>query len=153
MNSEIEGPSRSDLVSIAAACACGSVRRAARAVTQFYDTALAPSGLGIAQAGLLVAIERRGGLSRTELARSLVMDRTTLARNLKLLERQGLIETVTGEDRRTRAVVVTDAGRAALKRAWPYWQEAQSRLVEHMGGGRWDEMRSGLSVLEELYQP
>jgi DNA-binding MarR family transcriptional regulator len=145
--------SQADLALVAQTCACLSVRKAARAVTQFYDNALTPSGIGIAQAGLLIAIQLRGAQPRHELAKILVMDRTTLARNLKLLERDGLIESVSGEDRRTRAVALTDAGRVALARALPYWQEAQRQVVDLFGEDTWVSTRSQLKALEELYQP
>src|SRR5215468_1234922 len=107
---------RKDLVGVGMSCAALSVRKAARALTQVYDNALAPSGIGIAQFGLMVAIEFRGSEPRAELARVLVMDRTTVARNLKLLDREGFIETVPSDDRRTRAVRLTQQGRDALTR-------------------------------------
>ena len=149
---ETDIPNRSDLYNVAMSCACLSVRKAARAVTQFYDKALEPSGIGIAQAGLLIAIQLRGARPRTELAHVLVMDRTTLARNLKLLEREGLIETVPGEDRRTRAVALTETGKAALKRALPYWHEAQKQIVGALGSDTWTATRSALLTLEGLYE-
>lgn len=146
-------PARNDLIGVGVTCAALSVRKAARAVTQVYDNALAPSGIGIAQFGLMVAIEFRGSEPRAELARVLVMDRTTLARNLKLLERDGFIETVLGGDRRTRAVRLTQAGRDALTRALPYWREAQARIVEFVGDDEWQTTHKSLKGLESLYEP
>ena len=146
-------PARKDLVGLGVTCAALSVRKAARAVTQVYDNAMAPSGIGIAQFGLMVAIEFRGSESRAELARVLVMDRTTVARNLKLLERDGFIETVPGNDRRTRAVRLTQAGRDALTRALPYWREAQGRIVDFVGDGEWQTTHKSLRALESLYEP
>lgn len=148
----LEDSGRADLARIAGSCAALSVRRASRAVTHFYDNALAPSGIGIAQMGLLIAIQLHTGATRTEIAHVLVMDRTTLVRNLKLLEREGLIETTEGEDRRTRAISLTDKGGAAIKAAYPYWQEAQRLLVDQVGTDEWDAVRSGLKSLEGLYE-
>src|SRR6476661_9570516 len=145
-------PAREDLIGVGVTCAALSVRKAARALTQFYDNILAPSGIGIAQFGLMVAIEFRGMEPRAELARVLVMDRTTVARNLKLLERDGFIETVPGDDRRTRAVRLTQAGRDALTRTLPYWRQAQDRSVDFVGNGEWQTTHASLRAMEALYE-
>src|SRR2546423_5439587 len=100
-------------------CMCASVRRAARVLTKLYDASLAPSGIGIAQFDLLATIGTAEGANRTELASALAMDRTTLVRNLKVLERDGLIEPAEGDDRRSRAVRLTEKGRTAFRRAEP----------------------------------
>ena len=75
-----------------------------------------------------------------ELAGFLVTDRTTLTRNLKPLERKGLVEIVPGEDRRVRMVSITDAGRIAFERAKPLWAEAQAAMVERLGDEDWQAL-------------
>ena len=118
------------------ACACFNLRKAARAVTQLYDDALRPSGLRATQWSLLMVIRARGVVAVSELAEHAVMDRTTLTRNLKPLERDGLIRIRPGEDRRVREVTLTRRGQAALGRAYPLWREAQAGLAKRLGSSR-----------------
>ena len=125
-------------------CTCFGLRKAARAVTQMYDQALKPSGLRGTQFSLLVAARRAGPRGIGELAELLVMDRTTLTRNLKPLLDQGLLERIEGADRRRRAVAITARGRAALARAFPYWREAQASLAGSLGRARWRRLLGDL---------
>lgn len=125
-------------------CTCFGLRKAARAVTQMYDQALKPSGLRGTQFSLLVAARRAGPRGIGELAELLVMDRTTLTRNLKPLLDQGLLERIEGADRRRRAVAITARGRAALARALPYWREAQASLAGSLGRARWRRLLGDL---------
>jgi DNA-binding MarR family transcriptional regulator len=131
---------------------CASVRRAARVITQMYDAALAPSGVSAPQFGLLAAIQASEGLSQTELAASMAIDRTTLVRNLKLMERGGLIQVIPGKDRRTRGVSLTQQGREALRRALPFWREVQVKVMAALGESRWQETKARLSDIETLQQ-
>lgn len=117
-------------------CACFNLRKAARAVTQVYEAALGDSGLKATQISLLVALAVRGSLPLTRLADVLVMDRTTLTRNLVPLKKKGWVASERGSDRRERHVALTRAGRAALDRALPLWHEAQSRVAAAFGGER-----------------
>jgi len=132
---------------------CASVRRAARSITQIYDAFLAPSGIGIAQFDLLAQIRVAEEASRTELADVMAMDRTTLVRNLAVLERDGLIETRPGGDRRMRPVGLTEAGLATLSRALPLWQAAQSSVRSELGQERWQATRERLAEIEALPRP
>src|SRR5512144_2341918 len=88
------------------ACACGRLRRAARALTQLYDDAMAPSGLRVTQYSLLSALARRGPLHITELASAQLLDRTALSRNLDPLVAKGLVAIRPGRDARTREVAI-----------------------------------------------
>lgn len=114
-------------------CTCLRIRKAARRITQIYDHALAPSGLGAAQFSLLAHLRWHDGLSIVELAEMMGMDRTTLTRNLKPLEAQGLAAVGPGPDRRSKAVRLTAEGRDALRRAAPLWREAQDRVEATLG--------------------
>ncbi len=118
-------------------CTCFGLRKAARAVTQMYDRALKPSGLRATQLSLLFAAERAGPRGIGELAELLVMDRTTLTRNLKPLLDRGLLENIEGADRRRRLIGITPAGREAMAQALPYWREAQLRMAGTLGRSRW----------------
>ena len=130
----------------ARACVCFNFRKAARAVTQLYDTALGPSGLRATQFSLLVALHLGGPVTISRLAREMVMDRTTLTRNLKPLEKHGLIEVVKGEDQRTRAVRLTTRGSEALATALPWWRRVQADVIDTMGESRWRRLMSGLAA-------
>lgn len=118
-------------------CTCANLRMATRVVTQLYSSVLGPSGLKGSQFSLLSWLFRKGPLAMNELAGILVTDRTTLTRNLKPLERKGLVEIAPGEDRRVRMVSITGTGRAAYQRAQPLWAEAQAAMVERLGDRDW----------------
>ncbi len=130
-----------------AACACGNIRQAARAVTQLYDEALRPTGLRATQFGILAATMVMGPLTVTKLAEVTVTDRTTLTRNLKLLAKKGLIRIQRGNDGREREVSLTERGREALAQAYPFWQKAQAHVVKGLGEERWKSLREGLSAV------
>jgi DNA-binding MarR family transcriptional regulator len=133
-------------------CTCLHLRKAARAVTQLFDEKLKPSGLRAGQFGLLAAIRLAGGVTINRLARELAMDRTTLTRNLKPLETQGLIAIEPGQDQRTRLVRLTERGHAALKNALPFWQRAQADIVKRLGDERWRALLADLSATVSLMQ-
>lgn len=133
-------------------CTCFGLRKAARAVTQMYDQALKPAGLRATQFSLLVAAERSGPRGIGELAELLVMDRTTLTRNLKPLLDRGLLKSVEGADRRRRPVAITAKGRAALARALPHWREAQVRMAGSLGHSRWRRLLGDLRDTANLAQ-
>ena len=118
-------------------CTCFNLRKAARAVTQLYDEALKPSGLRATQFSLLTAVATTGPVVMTALAKTLVMDRTTLTRNLRPLLDQGLLEVVAVDDRRQRPIALTVLGREKLDVALPLWREVQSRLAEDLGRDNW----------------
>src|SRR6478735_5422612 len=107
-------------------CTCNNLRKAARAVTQYYDEALRPSGIRATQFSLLSAIKEFGTVSIGALAEESVMDRTTLTRNLKLLEDEGLITVAPGKDARVREVSLTPQARERLTVAPRYWKKAQA---------------------------
>ncbi len=131
-------------------CACFNTRKAARAVTRFYDDMLEPSGLKATQLTMLGAISISGTARMSELADMLELDKTTLTRNLKLLEAGGLIAIAAGADRRARVVALTGAGADALERALPRWREAQRRMAEHLGEARWRGLVEDLAKLDTL---
>lgn len=131
-------------------CACTNLRRAAQAITQVYDEALQPIGLRVTQYSVLRAISIAGTAKITELADWLSLDRTTLTRNLKLLERQGLIRVLPGADRRVRAVSLTIEGRNAFQRCVPLWEKGQDRVKRHLGKMRMSSLLRTLADIQEL---
>ncbi|VUZ85825.1 MarR family transcriptional regulator [Candidatus Methylomirabilis lanthanidiphila] len=133
-----------------AACACSSIRKAARAVTELYDRILKPSGLRVTQFALLHVLASGGSTTITRLGQILVIDRTTMTRNLKPLVNQGLITIEAGQDQRTRVVTLTPSGREALAKALPLWEKAQTRVVEGLGRQRWSTLLADLSAVIAL---
>jgi DNA-binding MarR family transcriptional regulator len=138
-------PEQSKAVEVAA-CTCFNLRKATRAVTQLYDDTLRPSGLRATQFSLLTVIWIMGKVSITRLAEEAVMDRTTLARNLDLLEEQGLVRIQAGDDARVREVSLTPAGHNSLTAAFPYWKKAQALVTKNLGPGRVDRLLADLSA-------
>jgi DNA-binding MarR family transcriptional regulator len=130
-------------------CMGARVRRAARVVGNYYDLHLKSIGLKGTQFTLLNAIFLNPSIAITQLADLLLLNRTTLNRNLKPLERQGLIRTSPGKDQRTRVLQLTQEGRSLLQQALPLWLEAQSGVVETLGE-RTQQLVKDLSQLEKL---
>lgn len=129
-------------------CNCLAVRQAARHVTQAYDQFLAPTGLRTTQFSILVKLRRLGPMNINTLAADLVMDRTTLGRNILPLERDGLIVIKQGiEDRRSKEIHLTDAGVARLRAAIKLWAAAQTRFEGAFGSHRSAELRGLLRTL------
>jgi len=131
----------SDILDETGGCVCLNLRGAARAVTQFYDGILKPSGLKVTQFSVLAAVATEGLASMTTISKTLVMDRTTLTRNLKPLFDRGLVkEGKNGADRRQRQISLTREGQAALSKALPLWEEAQKQFLSGIGYARWQGM-------------
>lgn len=114
-------------------CACNKVRTAARAVTRVYDDALRPVGLRATQLSVLVAVETIDALSITSLAAVLGMDRSTLTRNLRPLEEEGLVALGQEGWRRSRTLEITKKGQQRLREAAPLWEKAQKQLSAKLG--------------------
>ena len=131
-------------------CACASLRRAARAVTQLYDDELRPTGLSTAQFTLLMVLAPGGPVTQGSLGRLLAIDSTTLSRTLRPLEASGWIGFEPGEDRRERRIELTRAGRRMLVSAAPAWHRAQGRLRSRLGARRWAALLSDLSRVAGL---
>ena len=131
-------------------CHCLNIRRASRAVTQFYEKILEPSGLKVTQYSLLRNLESVGPVSISVLAKIMRIDRTTLNRNMKPLLNAGLITVNSGEDSRSKLVTFTEAGQAALSKALTLWNEAQVLLEEYLGKSELDSFEKTLSKLEAL---
>lgn len=109
-------------------CYCTLARRSARALTEFYDTVLGPSGLKVTQYSLLRAVERLAQPSLTELAEATGLDRSTLGRNLRVLEKSGFVMLGPVRDERSRVPKLTPQARHALEIARPLWAEAQTKV-------------------------
>jgi DNA-binding MarR family transcriptional regulator len=135
---------------IGRACVCSNLRKASRLITQTYDEFLRPSGLRGTQFGLLMVVRGFGKITVTKLADWAIMDRTTVTRNLKLLEKKGLVNIEPGKDQRERVVTLTDNGFKALVSALPYWEEAQHHVAEICGEDRTSHMVKEISHMVSM---
>jgi DNA-binding MarR family transcriptional regulator len=131
-----------------AGCNCLALRQATRHVTQFYDQFLAPTGLRTTQYSILARLHRKGAMTINALAAELVMDRTTLGRNILPLQRDGLIAVGSGKsDRRSKELRLTGAGVARFHAGRKVWQEAQTRFEAAFGAKRAKELRTQLHTI------
>ena len=126
-------------------CACFNVRKAARAITKLYEEVLRPSGLRATQFSLLMTTRVMGPVTVVKLAQVTVMDRTTLTRNLQILEKRGLITIKPGEDRREREVSLTTQGHEILQKAVSLWAQAQAQIHEGLGKERLENLLRDLA--------
>lgn len=131
---------------VGTSCACFNLRKAARAVTQLYDDALRPSGLRTTQFTLLALLAGHGAMGVNELAAASVTDRTTLTRNLAVLEREGLVRTrAANADARIRLAELTDFGRERLSVALPLWERVQDQMQGRLGRAPLAALRGALA--------
>jgi len=117
----------------AAGCFCLASRQAARRITRLYDSCMQESGIRATQFTILSQLMLRGEMPVGRLAGLLGMERTTLTRNLALLEAQKWISTRPGEDPRARMTAITAQGRGAVRRSFPYWSKAQAEAGKLLG--------------------
>lgn len=125
-------------------CACFNLRRAARVVTQRFDQVFRDTLITANQFSILMASYNQEGITLTKLAKALGMERTTLSRNLLLLERKGLVTIATGGDRRQRRIKITQDGCTLLEKSLPLWQRAQDQVIEAVGQEQWESLLAGL---------
>ena len=122
------------LAEVETTCLCFNVRKMARVLTHHYEAHLQTSDLRSTQLSLLVAIALARQVPLTRLAAAVAMDRTTLTRNLKPLERQHLIMVETSpQDRRVRVITLTQEGYQKVNDALPHWKQAQSQMMALLG--------------------
>ena len=129
-------------------CNCFVVRSAARHVTQLYDQLLAPVGLHVTQFSILAKLKRLGPMTINALAKEMVMDRTTLGRNVLPLERDGLIKIeASAADRRAKELHLTKAGEKRLQAGRAAWAQAQARFEIRFGARRAADLRAMLRAV------
>ncbi len=141
----------SDL-SIANRCLCSKLRATSRVVSRTYGEALRPIDLKPNQMTILVAISLMGPVSITQLSEKLLMERTTLTRNLKPLEKSAYIQVNDGYGR-IRELTLTDQGRAILDKAKPLWKNAQEKLIQQLGQDQSDMMSDLLKQILKTGNP
>ena len=114
-------------------CVCIDFRTVANRLTRLYDDKMAASGLTVTQFSQLNSIRQLGKPTLNELASATGLDRTTLARNVRVLEKLGYLNMTIGEDARTRVIQMTRSGKRAFEAAIPLWHGVQSGLIESLG--------------------
>lgn len=117
-------------------CLCTQIRRAARALTNRYDAALAPVGISVAQFSLMRNIARLSEPHLSSLAAATGLERSTIGRNLRLLASAGLVQMEPGADRRVKVVRLTAVGAAVIDQALPRWQQVQKEVEQQFGPER-----------------
>lgn len=129
-------------------CCCFNLRKVTRAITQFFDRHLEPARVRATQFTLLVELANASGKTLTEMAEDLVMDRTTLTRNLKPLDKAGLITNIPLSDKRSKGYALTEKGREVLEKGLPLWRSAQDQIVSQMGSERYQRLVGELGHLK-----
>jgi len=135
---------------VAGVCACRKMRQASRKITRMYNEVLRPAGIKATQFNVLAIVALGDEATLTELAETLGMDRTTLSRNLRPLERDGLVEVSAEGYRRARSANITNKGVAVMEKALPLWRSAQKSLKRRLGDDIWDRIQIELAEVGHL---
>lgn len=130
-------------------CACATARLVARALTQLYDESLRGTGLEAPQFALLMTLEKAGPLNQAALGRRYALDKTTVSRNLRWLERRGWVTAASSDDRRARTFSLTPEGRRRLAAAHPHWRKAQAQLRAEMTTAEWKAMFAAFGAVSK----
>jgi DNA-binding MarR family transcriptional regulator len=128
-------------------CASLNFRRTSRMVTRMYDLAMQESGVRSTQFALLVSIAKLQPVTIGALAKVLMLDRSTLTRSLRLLEKERMVEISKRAAMRQRFLKLTHSGEKALQRSLPLWRAAHARFVEAVGPDYWLELRNELEII------
>ena len=128
-------------------CICIDVRTAAQRLTAIYDQAMASSGVSVNQFSLLHLIYSLEGTTLKGLASASGLDRSTLGRNMRVLEKLGFVTMHIGDDARVRNVRMTPKGKGAFKLAVPLWREVQSSLAKKIGPAQRAQFKQTLQIL------
>ncbi|KAA3509686.1 MarR family winged helix-turn-helix transcriptional regulator [Agrobacterium rosae] len=128
-------------------CHCILLRKATRKVSSYYDEALAPLGVNIGQFSLLRNIRRMEPVSLTDLAHKVELDRSTVGRNAKVLERLELIAIGHGEDQREAVLMIAEKGREILDKGAPLWDGVQDDIEARLGREKARQLQELLAEL------
>ena len=129
-------------------CMCAVIRKTGRLLTKKYDQYLKPSGLKITQFSMLANIARNPGIAVSKLAELIVMDQTTVTRNLRVLEKAGYIHIETdATDHRIKRTQITDFGMSRMDEARPFWEKAQLEMERIIGREGIEWLLSSLKVI------
>jgi len=131
-------------------CACSSMRKTTRLITQYYDQALRSTGLRSTQCSVLITVSQHPCLSVGELATLMVMDQTTVTRTIGILREQGLIHVHAEEnDARRKSICLTEGGAKKLEEVVPLWQQVQQEFEQKIGLAAYREFIAQLAYVHE----
>lgn len=139
--------SPNDTVDPLAICACNNLRRASRAVTQYFDDKLQAAGLRSTQLVILLAIMQNDNAGIAQLARVLGMDASTLNRNLRPLTQRRLVSISESKTGQRKKISLTETGRKAIEEASPIWETAQNQITERLGLDRYNGLLDDLGLI------
>ena len=128
-------------------CHATLLRKAYRRASSHYDDALAPLGINIGQFSLLRNIRRMAPVSLTDLSARVELDRSTLGRNTKVLQRMGLVASGPGKDQRETVLIITKEGQDMLDAGSPLWDKAQADFEARLGPGNMKVLQDLLAAL------
>lgn len=128
-------------------CHCILLRKASKKVSSYYDEVLAPLGVNIGQFSLLRNINRTAPVSLTDLAARVELDRSTVGRNAKVLERLGLVKIGHGEDQREAMLEIAPKGHTVLKEGAPLWDSVQDDIEARLGPEKTKQLQELLAAL------
>src|SRR5213593_3587809 len=127
-------------------CVCFNLRRVARKVTQFYDSEMRRHGIRPTQGTILLSLNGKESWSMAELSDWLGVERTTLVRNLRPLQRDGLVQAVGGGHGNRVELAITAKGQKQIEKLTPAWRSAQCAAVKTLGEKRWSAILSDLET-------
>ena len=128
-------------------CTCFNIRRVSRVITQFFDAEVRRHGMRPTQTPILGALQAKSGWGMAELSEWLGMERTTLLRNLRPLQRDGLVRAKGGGRGGHVELEITAKGHAVVAKTLPAWRAAQAKVVATLGEERWSTI---INDLEEV---
>ncbi|MFJ7969884.1 MarR family winged helix-turn-helix transcriptional regulator [Psychrobacillus sp. NPDC096389] len=131
-------------------CACANLRKVARIVTQSYEKQMQPTGLKVTQYYMLVNIVRHKQISISKLGDIMLLDQTTVTRNVNILKESGYVNiTRDKNDSRTKSISITDIGLGKLEEATPIWLQIQEKVENGMGKEQYNNLLETLTNLQQ----
>ncbi|MCL1701317.1 MarR family winged helix-turn-helix transcriptional regulator [Lysinibacillus sp. Bpr_S20] len=132
-------------------CVCANLRKKTRVVTQLYDKLLQPTGLKVTQYSMLANIDLQQSVSISQLGEILLLDQTTITRNINLLKQNGYVDLNRDpQDARTKVITLTDKGIEKLNEAAPIWQDIQERIINDIGIEKYEDFYETLKTIQKI---
>ena len=135
-------------------CVCTTIRKANRALSRFYENAMAESELSVVQFAILRSLQRNGEMPLSRIADEQVMERTSLYRTITPLFEMGAVQLANAEHGKAKIARLTRSGDRLIERSLPYWETAQQSVVSKIGAARWKRLsKVVLDIPELLVEP
>lgn len=134
------------------ACHCLNMRRASHSITDYYNSILSPCNINLNQFSLLKNIKKMEPINVSDLAIEMRLDRTTMVRNIKIMEERGYIIDTSPEGTRNRQLQLSDKGNTVLNESITLWNKAQDNVLEYLGEENINILTDLLSKIENIPQ-